>query len=191
MSDANLYDRAVVGDRAAVREIVTRHHSQLVAYGRANGWPDHVVQDAAQVAWMNFFRHVDTVRRGSREGLRNPERLRFWLITTLRNALRDEYRTASRQQKVAQRVAALGEVEAFVSTPDYLAGIELNEQRNAVRRAFDRLGQTCRELLSLLLVDPPLAYADIAETLNKPVGAIGPTRQRCIEQVKSLIAEAS
>jgi hypothetical protein len=40
-------------------------------------------------------------------------------------------------------------------------------------------------------VDPPLSYSDVAEAMGKPVGSIGPTRQRCIDQVRTLIAETA
>lgn len=189
-ADACLYAAAVDGDRDAVRQIVERYHQQLVAYGRANGWPDLEVQDAVQIAWMNFFRMLDGARRGETGGLRKPESLRFWLATAVRNALHDEYRKSKRYSVLADRAAAMdGSSPAHAEAPDFLAGIELDERRSLVRRVFDRLGQTCRELLSLLLMDPPLPYADVAQAMGKPVGSIGPTRQRCIDQIKSLVAE--
>jgi RNA polymerase sigma factor (sigma-70 family) len=191
-TDTDLYSRAVCDNRDAVRQIVERYHQQLVAYGRANGWADSGVQDAVQIAWMNFFRMIESVRRGDGEGLHKPESLRFWLVTAVRNALHDEYRKSKRYRTLADRAAVMdGSGAALVEVPDFLSGIELDERRTLVRRVFGRLGQTCRELLSLLLIDPPLPYAEVADALGKPVGSIGPTRQRCIDQIKSLVAETT
>jgi RNA polymerase sigma factor (sigma-70 family) len=192
LSDAGLYQEASQGNRDAVRRIVERYHQQLVGYGRANKWRDTEVQEAVQIAWMNFFRMIDGVRRGTKAGLRDPERLAAWLIATVRNALRDEYRKSKRRAALAERAVAMaGPAAGTIPEPDFLAGIEVEEQRSLVRRAFHRLGQTCRELLSLLLVDPPLSYSDVAEAMGRTIGSIGPMRQRCIDQVRTLIAETA
>jgi RNA polymerase sigma factor (sigma-70 family) len=192
LADAQLYHQAVDDDRSAVRAIVERYHQQLVAYGRANGWAEAEVQDAVQIAWMNFFRMIESVRSGDDEGLHKPESLRFWLVTAVRNALHDEYRKSKRYRNLADRAAVMDvPAAAVVEVPDFLSGIELDERRSLVRRVFGRLGQTCRELISLLLIDPPLPYAEVAYALGKPVGSIGPTRQRCIDQIKSLVAETA
>jgi RNA polymerase sigma factor (sigma-70 family) len=191
LSDGDLYRLASLGDREAVRRIVERYHGKLVAYGRASGWGHAEVQDAVQIAWMSFFRMIDRVRRDGSGGLRDPDRLGAWLVATVRNALHDEYRKAKRRAALSERAAAMADPDGVAAEPDFLAGIEVEEQRSLVRRAFRRLGQTCRDLLSLLLVSPPLAYVDIAEAMGKPIGSIGPNRQRCIEQVRSLIAETA
>ena len=191
-NDSEAYHQALEGDRDAVRAIVARYHNQLVAYGRANGWPTQAVEDAVQVTWLQFFRHLSAAADDPAKALRNPESLRFWLTKTTLNALRDDYRRQKRQERTAEAVS--GETVALrthIAEPDFLRGIELEEHRSLVRAAFERLGQTCRELLSLLLMDPPLAHAEVAEIMERPIGSIGPTRQRCIATLQSLIAEAT
>jgi DNA-directed RNA polymerase specialized sigma24 family protein len=54
----------------------------------------------------------------------------------------------------------------------------------AVRAAFSELPRSCRELLSMLVSDPPSAYADISATLGIAVGTIGPKRARCLEHLR-------
>jgi DNA-directed RNA polymerase specialized sigma24 family protein len=58
------------------------------------------------------------------------------------------------------------------------------ERNAALRAAFAELQQGCHELLSLLVGDPPLAYADISARLGIPVGSIGPTRARCLDRLR-------
>ena len=188
-TDADLYTRATAGDREAVEAIVRRYHQQLAAFGGAWGWDNHIVQDALQVTWMKFFQLVRQVEAGHRVGLIDPGSLRAWLARTLRNCLSDEHRRERRHEGLAGRAQALTTTPDAVSDPDFLEGVEREEQRKALRKAFARLGQTCRELIGLLLIDPPLSYAEVADLMDKPVGSIGPTRQRCIDTVQEILAE--
>ena len=47
-----------------------------------------------------------------------------------------------------------------------------------------------RELLLLLLADPPLSYDEISARLGIPRGSIGPTRARALEQLRELSGTA-
>ena len=59
-----------------------------------------------------------------------------------------------------------------------------DERSRALRAGFARLGDDCQQLLRLLCADPPLSYDELAAALDRPRGSIGPTRQRCIEQLR-------
>jgi DNA-directed RNA polymerase specialized sigma24 family protein len=71
--------------------------------------------------------------------------------------------------------------------PEPVDGLLLTEDQLAVRSAFARLGDACRRLLTLMLADPPLSYDEIAAALDRPRGSLGPTRQRCLEQLRNLL----
>jgi DNA-directed RNA polymerase specialized sigma24 family protein len=58
------------------------------------------------------------------------------------------------------------------------------ELNAALRAAFADLPARCRQLLSMLLSDPPLAYTEISATLSVPIGSIGPQRGRCLERLR-------
>ena len=47
-----------------------------------------------------------------------------------------------------------------------------------------------RELLLLLLADPPLSYDEISARLGIPRGSIGPTRARALEQLREFSGAA-
>ena len=64
------------------------------------------------------------------------------------------------------------------------AGLVESERAQALRSAFSRLGEECRQLLKLLFVDPPLSYDEIAAATGRPRGSIGPNRQRCLGQLR-------
>jgi DNA-directed RNA polymerase specialized sigma24 family protein len=59
------------------------------------------------------------------------------------------------------------------------------EERDIVlRAAFAQLPAHCRELLGLLLSDPPTPYTEISAKLDLPVGSIGPNRARCLQRLR-------
>jgi DNA-directed RNA polymerase specialized sigma24 family protein len=61
------------------------------------------------------------------------------------------------------------------------------EQAVALRSAFARLGDDCRQLLSLMLADPAMSYDEIAAAVDRPRGSLGPSRQRCLEHLRRLL----
>ena len=71
--------------------------------------------------------------------------------------------------------------------PPPAAGMIASEQAVALRSAFARLGDDCRQLLGLMLADPPLSYDEIAAALDRPRGSLGPSRQRCLDHLRRLL----
>ena len=63
------------------------------------------------------------------------------------------------------------------------------ERDDAMRALFDLLPPRCRDLLSLVLADPPVDYDTISERLSMPIGSIGPTRGRCLKKLAALAEE--
>ena len=63
-------------------------------------------------------------------------------------------------------------------------GLLVYERDRALMAAFGRLGDRCQQLLRLLMADPAPPYDEIGAALDMPVGSIGPTRRRCLEQLR-------
>jgi RNA polymerase sigma factor (sigma-70 family) len=60
-----------------------------------------------------------------------------------------------------------------------------SERATLLWQAFEQLGSRCQELLrALFLAYPTLSYEEVAEAFGMPVGSIGPTRARCLEQLR-------
>ncbi|MEM9655080.1 MAG: RNA polymerase sigma factor [Actinomycetota bacterium] len=185
-SDGELYKLAVSGDRSAVETLVERHHADLVLYIKAKTNAHAVAEDAVAETWLRFFRHLKEAAEDPGRALDKPESIRFWLYRTAVNAMRDQFRTSSRQTALSDRVTGEARVRGETSyQPDELAGIEGAERRSLVREAFAKLTESCRELLSLMSADPPLSYQQIAEVLDRPIGSLGPTRQRCLADLRN------
>ena len=63
-------------------------------------------------------------------------------------------------------------------------GLLAAERHAALREAFDQLPPNGKQLISLLIADPPLPYADISARLGIPVGSIGPNRSRYLDKMR-------
>ena len=58
----------------------------------------------------------------------------------------------------------------------------------ALWKAFGQLAARCQALLRVLTADPPPSYAEVSAALGVPVGSIGPTRQRCLNNLRQVMA---
>ncbi len=56
--------------------------------------------------------------------------------------------------------------------------------------AFARLDERCQRLLRLLIAEPGPSLVEIGAALDIPLGAIGPTRTRCLDELRRLLAES-
>lgn len=98
-STADLVARARSGDDEAFARIVETHHAELVriAYGVC-GDAD-LARDATQAAWVKIWQGLDK--------LREPGKLRPWLIAVVSNEARQA--TRSRRRRWVREVAPLDE----------------------------------------------------------------------------------
>jgi DNA-directed RNA polymerase specialized sigma24 family protein len=58
------------------------------------------------------------------------------------------------------------------------------ERHAALREAFTCLSPSRQHLMALLIEDPPVPYTEISARLGIPVSSIGPTRRRCLDQIR-------
>ena len=184
-SDGELYKLAASGDRQAVQALVERYQADLVLYIRAKTNAPGIAEDAAAETWLRFFRHLKEAQTDPSRALRKPESVRFWLYRTALNAMRDQFRTSSRQAELSDRATNEARAQGLTSfEQNDLANIEGEERRSLIREAFAKLNEGCRELLSLMSADPPLSYREIADVVQRPVGSLGPSRQRCLNDLR-------
>lgn len=164
-----LLEEAARGVEPAWREIVRRYSPLLVSVCHRQGVVGADAEDVGATVWMRLLTRLSTIRE--------PEALPGWLATTTRREcvtlLREKCREVPHQYDGRDE----GVPGADVSV---LAG----ERREAVRGALTGLAPQDRRLLSMLFSDPPTPYREISSTLGMPVGAIGPTRQRCLARVR-------
>ena len=170
-STSELVARARDGDEESWRQLV--HRMKNVVWKTVNGFnmPTGDTEDAFAATMFRLAENLDRIR--------DPERLPGWLATTARNE-------SLALLRARRRTVVMDEVPEDGGDPgDHETNLVLDELRQAVREAFATLGRECQQLLRLLTGDPPMQYRDIAEHLGVPIGSIGPTRQRCLQKLRS------
>jgi len=173
---ASLLHAASRGEQSAWNEIVERFQGLVWATARAHRLSHADAADVAQTTWLRLVEHLDRIR--------DPERLGAWLATTARRECLRHLRTRGRE--LASDDADLFEAEGD-DAPELAL---LTEERDtALWRAFARLGDRCQALLRLLVSSDEPSYEEIGAALDMPVGAIGPTRMRCLDKLRSLVGQ--
>jgi DNA-directed RNA polymerase specialized sigma24 family protein len=60
--------------------------------------------------------------------------------------------------------------------------------QTSLRDGLLRLGDRCRDLITTIFLDPSEpSYDEISARLGLPKGSIGPTRNRCLQQLRSIL----
>lgn len=168
----DLVRRARDGDAAAWECLVTRFRGLIAAIARSFRLSPSDTADIAQTTWLRLFESIDRVR--------DPQRLAGWLATTARRECLRVLRSTTREFPGDEVDRGL-ESYCYDAPDEQLLG---EEERTTVRAAVGALPDGHRRLLQVLLAEPPPSYMAVAETLDMPVGSIGPTRGRAIEQLR-------
>jgi DNA-directed RNA polymerase specialized sigma24 family protein len=104
------------------------------------------------------------------------------VVTTTRRECARTLRTARAPQAAGNGldIEVVPDERTMAAEQELLAA----ERYAAVHEAFARLPPRCQQLLSLLVADSPVPYAQISTRLGIPVGAIGPNRGRCLDKLR-------
>ncbi len=172
---AALVRGAAAGDRQAWERLVDQYARLIWSITAEFKLADSDAADVAQTTWLRLLEHIDRIEY--------PDRVGSWLAATARNeCLRN---LASRKKVVLANDEVLTGVPA--SAPEVDERILADERDQVVREALSHLPSRWQRLLELLMADPPASYADISTELDLPVGSIGPTRGRCLAQLRVLL----
>jgi RNA polymerase sigma factor (sigma-70 family) len=170
----DLVTRARKGDQQAWDALVERYAPLIWSICRSYRLSDVDSEDVSQAVWMHLAAQL--------ESLRNPAALPGWLSTTAT-------RECGRLQRGTRKLPMTAQLLDAESIPDDRTTTAeealLSAERNAaLREAFARLPPCCRQLLALLIADPPVSYAEISDRLGIAVGGIGPSRRRCLDKLR-------
>ena len=172
MPVAALVQAAARGDEAAWNAIVDRFQGLVWATARAHRLSPADAADVAQTTWLRLVEHLDRIR--------DPERLAGWLATTARNE-------SLRHIRLHGRELVSDEADVFESPSDEPPELALltEERDSALWRAFVKLSERCQSLLRMLVAEEEPSYEEVGAALGMPIGAIGPTRMRCLEKLRA------
>jgi len=165
----DLLRRASAGDDAAWREIVAQYQRLVHATIRSF----RISSEAEDIFQESFLRLYNNL-----PGLRDSQAMTRWLIVTTRNLCIDHLKRCRKRSQVS-----LG-FQALVVEPAPLTNMIQLERAQMVREAIKELPPRCRDLLWTLYFeqDGP-NYRSAAQMFGIPIGSVGPTRMRCLEEL--------
>ncbi|SDG33644.1 RNA polymerase sigma factor, sigma-70 family [Sinosporangium album] len=178
-SPEELLAAATAGDSAAWAELVDRYGARLWHVARAHGLSAQDAADVVQFGWLKLVENLYAIRE--------PAAVGAWLTSTVKHEAMRVRRKRSGEHLHADPPDELldptGRTEE--DPADAVLGLDEGER---LWRAVAQLGEPCRSLLRLLVTDPDAGYRLHAVRLGMPVGSIGPTRRRCLDRLRALIA---
>ena len=169
-----LVDRVCGGDQEAWNELIERYAPLVWSICIRYQLERQDIDDVGQSVWLLLVENI--------AGLRERAALPGWLATTTKHECLRVVRDGRRRDR--QAWPAEDQMPPDLSPTAIEQDIIEAELNAALRAAFAELSPSCHELLSLLISDPPPAYAEIGLKLGMPVGSIGPTRARCLERLR-------
>jgi len=169
---------AAAGDQAGWEHLVDRFGGLLWSICRGYRLSSADAADAFQLTWLRLLERLDSIEEPSRVGA--------WLATTCRRECLATLRKGSRTTPVGdEALTRLVGAAAPADVPTLVA------ERDAILwRAFSGLTERCQQVLRVLVADAdrhPPRYAAAAAALEMPVGSLGPTRSRCLDQLRKLL----
>ena len=131
--------------------------------------------DAADVCQDVWVRLTDNL-----SSLREPAALPGWLATTCRRECQRLIGKKRAEVLTDMDVDRSDDVEQTEPARRLLRA----ERQEAVLAALGELPDKARQLLLLLVDDPPRPYKEISDLLGIPIGSIGPTRARYLQRLR-------
>jgi RNA polymerase sigma factor (sigma-70 family) len=173
---AGLVRSAAAGDRRSWERLIDQFARLIWSITANFKLTESDAADVAQTTWLRLLEHIDRIEY--------PDRVGSWLAATTRNE-------CLRSLAARKRVVLAQDDEVLTAAvavgPEVDERILADERDQVVRDALSQLPSRSRRLLELLMADPPTSYADISSEMGLPVGSIGPTRGRCLAQLRVLL----
>lgn len=170
---ARLVREASRGNRTAWNSLVDRFSPSVwaIARGHRLGYAD--AADVCQTTWLRLVEHLDRIQQ--------PERVGAWLATTARRESLRVIRLAVRQVPTGDEMDDVPDSSPPPANRNDLASRHVEQILDSL---VAQLPVRSQLLLRLLLAETPLSYKDISDALDMPIGSIGPTRARALEQLR-------
>jgi len=173
---AQLVRWAAEGDRQAWERLVDQFARLIWSITSDFKLTSGDADDVSQTTWLRLLEHIDRIQY--------PDRVGSWLAATARNEC---LRSLAARKRVVPAPDHEVMTDVVAAGPDVDERILADERDQVVRDALSRLPKRWQRLLELLMADPPASYAEISDQLDLPIGSIGPTRGRCLAQLRVLL----
>ena len=173
LSVTDLVTRAKNGEQQAWDALVERYAPLIWSICRHYRLEAADAEDVGQSVWLNLVTHLDHLREAAA--------LPGWLATTTRREC-GRVINAADARRGGERVLIADNI-SDTETDTVEQELLVAEQNAVLRDALARLPPGCQQLLSLLIADPPVPYAEISARLGMSGGSIGPNRRRCLDRL--------
>lgn len=169
-----LLRQALAGDADAWTGLIDRLKGFVYSIPRRYGLGAEDADDVFMVCFEALYRNLDRIESGNV--------LPRWLATT---AARESLRI----KRAKDRTTTDLPLDEIVAQEEIGAEEEAVRADDAfrVRAAAARMSLRCRGLLEALYADDEVSYGEISKRLEMPVGAIGPTRGRCLDKLRKML----
>jgi RNA polymerase sigma factor (sigma-70 family) len=165
---------ALDGDQHAWNRLVDRYTPLVLSVVRRYRLAGSDAEDVVQTVWLRLVEQLGRIRQA--------EALPGWIVTTTGHECLHVIKGSRRA--VPTDLSDQGWPEG-TGGPAVDADLLVAERHAALLAALAELPERQRDVLLLLLHDPPLPYEEISRRLGIPVGSIGPTRARALERIRS------
>jgi RNA polymerase sigma factor (sigma-70 family) len=173
---ANLFRGFRDGDERKMGELVALLTPILWHTARAQRLDRDLAEDVVQTAWLALV-------RGS-ERIADPQAVLQWLIVCVRH---EAWRVVQKADRMEPREFESDDVVAPVTDLPEERALQSDVQGRLWQHIAE-LSARCQQLLRVIAFADRPDYARIAESLDMPVGSIGPTRGRCLAKLRQLLA---
>jgi RNA polymerase sigma factor (sigma-70 family) len=170
---ADLLIAARGGCTASMHALISLCEPFVTRRARHDAWHRDQADDIVQEVWVKLLVHAGQIR--------DPEALLGWLsIVTRRAAARIGHRE--------HRAVPTEDVAVGIGVDSAEDGAIEHFRREVVtghvRQALGRLGDDERTLLLLLHHQDRPNYRDISQRVSRPIGSLGPSRQRLLRRLR-------
>ncbi|MGI8924498.1 MAG: RNA polymerase sigma factor [Fimbriimonadales bacterium] len=176
-----IFAKCRIGDQAAWSALVQKYQNLVYSIPTRMRLGREDCADVFQTTFVALAANIDRIEQAAA--------LPKWLsVTASREALRIKRIAGSHQTVSESDKLSLDEVVASEERSAEASAIDAVEAE-VVRSAVGGMDKKCRELLSLLFFENDVAYSEVSERTGMPVGAIGPTRSRCLDKLRKTLAD--
>lgn len=163
------------GDARALNTLVERHHASLLGYlYRMTGGDRPLAEDLVQETFLRVLRSIRQYH--------SAQRFKPWLYTIATNLARDHFKRADTRRTDPIQTGTLSLPDPNQPEPTFLA----HDDARQVIAALAQLPDLQRETV-ILRYYQDLSLAEIAETLNIPVGTVKSRLSIGLNRLKDLL----
>ena len=174
LSDGEVVDRVLNGDREAFRVLVRRHQDMLYGHAMRMTGRSDVAADLVQSSLVKAYASLDRCR--------NPDKFGAWAFRIVTNRCKDYLKNVRRKD------VGLDAAAPVPGSMDPGDDLEQSELRRRLDWAMDQLPEDQREAF-VLKHQEGRSYNEMSELIGMSVGALKMRVHRARETLKELLDE--